>query len=106
MDFRRDFHCRPKPGNQAEGVRGSYYPDLHFIHVELEDLHASWNQKVPGYFGFGYAELGVGVCYLSVSAVVINLEANSRTPHAGCFCQATDLHPVRSKALSNNLSHS
>ena len=74
------FHSRPKPGNQAEGVRGSYYPDLHFIHEELEDLHASWNQKVPGYFGFGYAELGVGVCYLSVGVEVMFLEANFRTP--------------------------
>ena len=73
------FPSRPKPGNQAEGVRGSYYPDLHFIHEELEDLHASWNQKVPGYFGFGYAELGVGVCYLSIGVVVMFLEANFRT---------------------------
>lgn len=38
-------------------VDGFYYPDLHFMHEEFEDLSAPWNNTVPDYFGFGYVSL-------------------------------------------------
>ena len=55
------LHSRPDPGDQSQGLQGAYYPDMYFLSFDPEDLEGMYNMLIPGYNGFGYAVLGVGV---------------------------------------------